>query len=241
MDNNIDRNLNETPEQADQDRPIPTASASDGHSPTSSDQDGDTDGRGRTVAEHRHALTTNEALNRFEAAGLSRSQRSIERYCAHGKLDCIKDPDEGRHYITEASVERLIKYLKEIEARHMQPIAQTISDKIKQRNQEKESETNDQKNNENTHANTTLRARTERLQREVAFKDMYIEKLEEEREKDKERLVDLGRQVGELGHELRALAAPRGVNPRPDAGEDIEVDEIAGSDTLDEYGDNSDQ
>ena len=67
-----------------------------------------------------HTLTTREVMQIFEDAGLSRNQRSIERYCDQGKLDCFKDPDELRYYITRASAERLIGHLKELEARHQQ-------------------------------------------------------------------------------------------------------------------------
>jgi hypothetical protein len=65
-----------------------------------------------------HNLTTREALQLFEAAGLPRNQRSIERYCADGKLDAFLDSDEQRYYISRASVERLIGQLLEIKARH---------------------------------------------------------------------------------------------------------------------------
>jgi hypothetical protein len=65
-----------------------------------------------------HSLTSREVLKIFEQAGLMRSQRSIERYCMHDKLDCFFDSDEQRYYVTPASVDRLIGLLKEIQARH---------------------------------------------------------------------------------------------------------------------------
>jgi hypothetical protein len=72
---------------------------------------------------------------------LPREKRSIERYCEAGKLDCFKDPDEMRYYITRASAEKLIGHMKEIEARHQQqpsaqasaPTGATVEHDVRQR------------------------------------------------------------------------------------------------------------
>ena len=178
---------------------------------TAADSVADTGGRGRTTSvERRHTLTTNETLARFEAAGMPRSQRSIERYCADGKLDCIKDPDEGRHYVTPESADRLIAYLKELQLRHKH----TVSPATGQGGTSQDllepfagdSELKRTANAADAMDSISRRAKVERLQHELAFKDMYIDKLEEEREKDKGRLVEAGRQVGQLESELRLLA-----------------------------------
>jgi len=71
-----------------------------------------------SVRREEHNLTTRETLQLFEAAGLPRNQRSIERHCADGKLDAFYDTDEARYYISRASAERLIGHLLEIKARH---------------------------------------------------------------------------------------------------------------------------
>src|SRR3954451_13396847 len=65
-----------------------------------------------------HTLTTREVMKMFEAAGIPRAQRSIERYCQQGDLDCLPDAIERRQYITQASVDTLIGQLKELAARH---------------------------------------------------------------------------------------------------------------------------
>ena len=94
-----------------------TASDHAGPRPTTPDHAGP----GPTVSSVRreeHNLTTREALQLFEASGLPRNQRSIERYCADGKLDAFLESDESRYYISRASVERLIGQLKEIKPRH---------------------------------------------------------------------------------------------------------------------------
>jgi hypothetical protein len=65
-----------------------------------------------------HTLTTREVMKIFEEAGIPRAQRSIERYCAEGHLDCMPDAIERRQYITRKSVDILIGQLKEIASRH---------------------------------------------------------------------------------------------------------------------------
>jgi hypothetical protein len=66
----------------------------------------------------KHTLTTREVMKIFEDAGIPRAQRSIERYCQQGDLDCMPDAIEKRQYITRESVETLIGQLKEIASRH---------------------------------------------------------------------------------------------------------------------------
>ncbi len=70
------------------------------------------------VRTEAHNITSKEAEGLFAEAGVSRSQRSLERYCEAGKLDCIADPDEGHYYITERSIVILTNHLKEIQERH---------------------------------------------------------------------------------------------------------------------------
>jgi hypothetical protein len=73
----------------------------------------------------QHTMTTTEVVKLFEESALPREKRSIERYCEQGKLDCFKDPDEMRYYVTRASAEKLIGHLKEIKERHPQPSGAT--------------------------------------------------------------------------------------------------------------------
>src|SRR5678815_2654405 len=66
-------------------------------------------------------------MKMFEAAGIPRAQRSIERYCQQGDLDCLPDSIERRQYITQASVDTLIGQLKELAARHQKTNAEQTS------------------------------------------------------------------------------------------------------------------
>jgi len=117
-----------SPTASDNVRPRPTVSDHDGPGPTMS-----------ATRSDQHTMTTNEVVKMFEDAALPREKRSIERYCEQGKLDCFKDPDEMRYYITRASAEKLIGHLKELKERHQQPLASstvpigaTINDNVRQ-------------------------------------------------------------------------------------------------------------
>src|SRR5438270_9533476 len=104
---------NTSPTMSDHVRPRPTQSDHDGQRPTMS-----------ATRSDAHTMTTTEVTKLFEDAALPREKRSIERYCEQGKLDCFKDPDEMRYYITRASADKLIGHLKELKQRHEQPLMQ---------------------------------------------------------------------------------------------------------------------
>ena len=99
----------QSPTTSDIVRPSPTLSDHDGQRPTLS-----------ATRSDAHTMTTSEVAKIFEGAALPRDKRSIERYCEQGKLDCFKDPDEMRYYITRTSEDRLIGHLKELKERHQQ-------------------------------------------------------------------------------------------------------------------------
>ena len=118
----------------------PTASDNVRPSPTQSDHDGLRPTLSATRSDH-HTMTTSEVVKLFEESGLPREKRSIERYCEAHKLDCFKDPDEMRYYITQASAEKLIGHLRELKERHppqqstpvSQPAGATAEQDVRQR------------------------------------------------------------------------------------------------------------
>lgn len=63
-----------------------------------------------------YSLTIEEAALRYEHAGHPRTTRSIQRYCAQGHLDCLRQETAfGEKYlITPASVARHIAQIEEI-------------------------------------------------------------------------------------------------------------------------------
>ena len=63
-----------------------------------------------------YSLTIEEAALRYEHAGHPRTIRSIQRYCAQGHLDCLRQETQfGEKYlITAASVARHISQIEEV-------------------------------------------------------------------------------------------------------------------------------
>jgi hypothetical protein len=69
-----------------------------------------------TSPDSDHSLTIEEAAERYERAGYPRTDRSIQRYCAKGDLDCrrMETPFGVKYMITPVSVSRHIAYIDEV-------------------------------------------------------------------------------------------------------------------------------
>jgi len=78
-----------------------------------------TDDQSRPVAtrpDSDFTLTIDEALARYGRAGLPRTPRSIQRYCAKGHLDCrlIETPFGEKYLISPESIDKHIAYIEEV-------------------------------------------------------------------------------------------------------------------------------
>src|SRR5450631_801780 len=78
-----------------------------------------TDDQSRPVAttpDSDFILSIDDALERYARAGLPRTPRSIQRYCAKGHLDCrrIETSFGERYLISPASVDKHIAYIEEV-------------------------------------------------------------------------------------------------------------------------------
>src|ERR1700693_3391561 len=61
-------------------------------------------------------LPIEEAVERYARAGLPRTPRSVQRYCAKGHLDCrrIETQFGEKYLISPASVDKHIAYIEEV-------------------------------------------------------------------------------------------------------------------------------
>ena len=78
-----------------------------------------TDDMSRPVAtspDSEFTLTIDEALERYARAGLPRTPRSVQRYCAKGHVDCrrIETQFGEKYLISPASVDKHIAYIEEV-------------------------------------------------------------------------------------------------------------------------------
>jgi hypothetical protein len=69
-----------------------------------------------TTPDSEFILTIDEALERYAQAGIPRTPRSIQRYCAKGHLECrlIETSFGEKYLITPASIEKHIAYIDEV-------------------------------------------------------------------------------------------------------------------------------
>jgi hypothetical protein len=81
----------------------------------------------RHDATRSFSLTIDEVAALFEREGLPRSMRTLQRYCASGRLDCLKtDTIAGEQYFVDPhSVERAITELKQLSALTHRELAAT--------------------------------------------------------------------------------------------------------------------
>src|SRR5437764_7047971 len=68
-----------------------------------------------TSPDNEYSLSIEDAAARYERAGLPRTLRTIQRYCAKGHLDCrrVEIPYGEKYLITAASVAKHIAYIEE--------------------------------------------------------------------------------------------------------------------------------
>jgi hypothetical protein len=69
-----------------------------------------------TSPDNEYFLSIEDAAARYEHAGLPRTLRTIQRYCAKGHLDCrrVEIPYGEKYLITPASVAKHIAYIEEV-------------------------------------------------------------------------------------------------------------------------------
>src|SRR3984885_3607483 len=69
-----------------------------------------------TSPDSEFTLTIDDALERYAHAGLPRTPRSIQRYCAKGHLDCrrIETTFGEKYLISPASIDKHIAYIEEV-------------------------------------------------------------------------------------------------------------------------------
>src|SRR5437764_13194987 len=69
-----------------------------------------------TSPDSEFSLTIEDALERYARAGLPRTPRSVQRYCAKGHLQCrlIETPFGEKYLIAPESVDKHIAYIEEV-------------------------------------------------------------------------------------------------------------------------------
>lgn len=195
-------------------RTIPQASETFGKVPQASE--GFRSVPNDTERKENHTLTVREAARMFEAAGVARTERSIVNWCQMnaqgiGRLDAYFDPNERKYFITRQSVELAIaeEQAKAAKANEpSEPVGNVPKASERAGSTARASESSDDEIK-------SLEHELRDLQITNRAKDMFIERLEKEREAFTveragyvEKLMSFNHRVGELENQLLQLAEP---------------------------------
>jgi hypothetical protein len=163
-----------------------------------------------------HTLTVREAARMFESAGVARTERSIVNWCQPNRtgiarLDSYFDPNERKYYISPQSVELAIaeEKAKAAKINDAEPFGKVPQDSEATRTVPNRSETarpsfpNGSEGRETMELENTIRD----LQITNKAKDMYIERIEKERDKLFGEAISANRKVGELETRLLQLGS----------------------------------
>jgi hypothetical protein len=178
-----------------------------------------------TSSDSDYSLSIEDALARYEAAGIPRTRRSVQRYCANGDLDShrIETPSGEKFLITPASVDRHIAYIHEV-----RPVA-TSHDLSRQVATDVAVENADDISSKTDSDKLRQGETTDDVSRPVAAGARVVELLESENKFLREQIVVKDKQISdqlERAHETNALVSglQRLLAPllsRPDRGDDV--------------------
>jgi hypothetical protein len=153
-----------------------------------------------------HSLTVREVARMFESAGVARTERSITNWCwpnrqGVARLDGYFDPNERRYYITPESVEMAIAEEKAKAAKINGPSEPVGSARNDSERAKDVSESDESWVEELERENLDLKIANR-------GKDLFIARLEKERNGFFDQLLLANRKMGELETKLLTLGAP---------------------------------
>jgi hypothetical protein len=149
-----------------------------------------------------------EVARLFETAGVARSERSITNWCQPNRqgiarLEAYFDPNERRYFITPQSVEAAIT---EEKARAAKANAEPLSQPAESfRTVPPDAEPKRRQGVEDSDELAELKKENRDLQITNRSKDMFIERMEKEREAMIKQLIEKSRTVGQLETKLLGL------------------------------------
>ena len=158
-----------------------------------------------------HTLTVREAARMFESAGVARTERSIVNWCQPNRtgiarLDSYFDPNERKYYLTPESVERAIQEEIQKAAKNNEP-SETV--RTVPKDAEKPENPGDAGSEGGPRQIRELEREVMDLKIANRGKDMFIERLQGERDTMFNQLLDASRKVGELETKLLQLEGPK--------------------------------
>lgn len=172
--------------------------------------------------DHQYTLSIEQTAELYAKAGLPRTARAIQKYCALTKLDCHKvETETGEKYlVARYSVERHIAYIKEV-----RPVA-TSRDQSRTDATVRpvESEGNLPRTQavssvEQPRTDATVREMDERYRTRLEDENLFLRGQVERKDKTIEALLERDRETNMLVNQLQRMLAPllmsgKGKEPR---------------------------
>ena len=165
-----------------------------------------------------HTLTVREAARMFESAGVARTERSIVNWCQPNRtgvarLDAYYDPNERKYYISPQSVELAIaeEKAKVSKLDNAEPLGKLPQGAESFRTVPNHTEPSKPpvRDYSEGRAAKELENEIRDLQITNKAKDMYIDRMEKERDGLFEQVITASRKVGELENRLLQLEGPK--------------------------------
>jgi hypothetical protein len=157
-----------------------------------------------------YTLTIDDALARYEHAGHPRTARSIQRYCAKGHLDCLRQETTfGEKYlVTPASVARHIAQIEELASTTSRDLPRQVATDVAE-DQSHKDPPQDQPTSPDT--SRPVAAYIERVEGENEFLRKQIDVKDGQlsvRDKTIEALLERDRETNILVNQLQRMLAP---------------------------------
>lgn len=170
-----------------------------------------------------YTLTVEEAAALYEQAGHSRTMRAIQKYCARGDLDCIREQTTygERFRITPASVTRHVEQIEQLSQANRRDRTRPDANVRTESNETEHSENDQPSVREQPRPAVADERYTEQLEKENAFlrdqiglKDRQIERRDNQIEAMIERDRETNIMIESLQRRIPLPEGRRGEEPR---------------------------
>lgn len=158
----------------------------------------------------QYTLTIEEALVRYEHAGHPRTIRSIQRYCAKGHLDCLRQETTfgDKYMITPESVARHIAQIEELTSATSRDVSRrgalgVAAEPERDGDRQTWATPNDKTRQDATRRDTSHEPEQPTAPTTAPAEDRYVKQLERENDFLRDQIQRKDTQIGELSERAR--------------------------------------
>jgi hypothetical protein len=166
--------------------------------------------------DHQYSLSIEQTAELYAKAGLSRTPRSIQKYCALSKLDCHKvETETGEKYLVAAySVERHIAYINEVRTvATSRDQTRTDASVRPLENKGEQPPRAPANSGEQTRPDASIRAPDDRYTAELESENEFLRTEVGKKDEQISALLERDKETNTLVHRLQTMLAPLLVAP----------------------------